>query len=126
MQVAPSEVSRHDALVLARLLVAAVEAFSVRTGESYASIGRRAGLARGYVDKMRAAVAEDPEHRIDTSTLEKLAAAVGYKVTLVPMTTAAEEYPTDTCGPCRNGRHQRCYAPCLCADRNHAPKGGAS
>jgi hypothetical protein len=84
MQVAPSEVSRHDACVLARLLVEAVEAFAAQTGESYASIGRRAGLSRGYIDKMRAAVAEDPEHTIDTRTLERVAEAVGYEVSLEP------------------------------------------
>lgn len=31
------------------------------------------------------------------------------------------EHPADTCGPCRSRRHDRCYAPCLCADRDHAP-----
>ena len=29
------------------------------------------------------------------------------------------EKPTDTCGPCRSGLHERCYEPCLCRDRGH-------
>ncbi len=29
------------------------------------------------------------------------------------------EKPTDTCGPCRAGLHERCYEPCLCRDRGH-------
>jgi hypothetical protein len=27
----------------------------------------------------------------------------------------------DTCGPCRNGDHAHCYAPCACVDTVHGP-----
>lgn len=84
MVVAPLEVCRQNAGVLALRLVQAVEEFSTRTGESYASIGRRVGLSRGYIDKMRAAVTANPEHRIDTRTLERIADAIGYEVNLAP------------------------------------------
>lgn len=29
----------------------------------------------------------------------------------------------DACGPCRNGQHSRCYAPCDCADGGHVMVG---
>ena len=67
-------------------LVLAIEAHvaSPDNEDSYASISVRAGYPRNYVNKLRKAVAEDPDHRIDTSTLEKLAGAIGLEVTLTP------------------------------------------
>jgi hypothetical protein len=29
------------------------------------------------------------------------------------------EHPSDYCGPCKSGKHAKCYEPCLCRDRSH-------
>ena len=29
------------------------------------------------------------------------------------------EHPSDYCGPCKSGKHAKCYEPCLCRDRGH-------
>lgn len=75
----------HAGDVLARLLVEAIEAHvtSGESGDNYDAISRRAGFPRGYVTKLRTAVKANPDHRIDTSTLERLAAAIGYEVKLL-------------------------------------------
>jgi hypothetical protein len=86
MPIESTSQSGQAGAVLARQLVEAIEAHvaSPDNEDSYATVSVRAGYPRNYVNKLRAAVAENPEHRIDTSTLEKLAAAIDYEVTLTP------------------------------------------
>lgn len=68
---------------MAQRLVAAVEEHMRRTGDSYADIHRRAGLSRGYLGKIRDAVAADPHHRVDSETMAKIAGAIGMRWELV-------------------------------------------
>lgn len=85
----------HAGDVLARLLVQAIEAH-VASGENvdnYDAISLRAGYARNYVNKLRAAVRENPEHRIDTATLERLAAAIGCEVLIRKAPTSRDPDP---------------------------------
>lgn len=74
----------HAGDVLARLLIQAIEAHvtSGENADTFDTVSLRAGFPLNYVRKLRAAVKANPEHRIDTSTLERLASAIGYEVTL--------------------------------------------
>lgn len=74
----------HGARVLARQLVEAIEAHVRKTGESYSALSARAGLKRTYVNTLRDAVKARPDHTVESSTLERLAAAIGLTWKLEP------------------------------------------
>ena len=85
----------HAGDVLARLLLQAIEAH-VTSGEhddTFDTVSLRAGFPRNYVRKLRAAVTANPEHRIDTSTLERLAAAIGCEVLIRKAPTSRDPDP---------------------------------
>ena len=89
MQEPPVELlapSGQSGRVIARLLVEAIERHvaSPDNEDNFDSLSVRAGFKRNYINKLRAAVRANAEHTIDTSTLERLAAAIGYELTLAP------------------------------------------
>ena len=69
---------------LAQLVAEAVEAHVRRTGESYRALAARAGFPQTYVGKLLDAVRANPAHTIESSTAERLLAAVGLRITTEP------------------------------------------
>ncbi len=84
MEVEPRPDTGHPARVLARLLVEAIEAHVKTTGESYSALAVRAGLKRTYVNTLRDAVKANPEHAVESVTLERIAEKIGYTWKLEP------------------------------------------
>lgn len=126
--IAPEPAAGHPPPVpsdMFRRLVALADAFQHEHGLSDGQMADRAGMMREQYVRARKK-GRTGEGDVETMTAEKFARAIGYEIVLRPVITTPDEHPRDTCGPCHAGRHERCYAPCLCADRGHAPKGGAS
>lgn len=82
--VEPQANTGHAARVLAKKLVDAIEAHCRATGESYRALSVRADFPPTYVTKIRDAVAKNPSHMVEATTLERLAAAIGYEWKLEP------------------------------------------
>lgn len=83
MQVEVAAAGGHDAAVLAKKLIKAIEAH-VRTGVSYAAIARAAAMTPQQLANLKAAVEENPAHVIKSDVAERLAGSIGYEVTLTP------------------------------------------
>ena len=76
---------------IVRELCRAIAVHVETTGESFSGVGIRAGYPNTFVLKLRRASHRDASYRIETSTLERLAATLGMRVVLQPIDVVTAE-----------------------------------
>lgn len=82
--VEPHPTAGHDASVLAKKLIDAIEAHLRAHGGRQEDIARAADMSPSQLSNIKREVGKDPAYVIKSDVAERLAAAIGYEVTLTP------------------------------------------